>query len=486
LKNKEIGVKNLKKNKPMYKTININVKTFLRYTTVLGLLITTACDDILERTPENQVEEASVVTDETSARAAVNGMYNELQSSDYYGDNFLIMGDVSSDIAQSIGTWDFYREMDTYEVSAAGNTENDNFYKRANSAINIANNVLKKVAELDNITDESKDAKLGAAYFIRALALFDLNRVYGGVPGVVGTMGMPVIREETGSIEEITYPERPALLDSYLAVEEDLLNAIELLPDTNDKTVASKGAARALISRLYLYLGYYEDVIDYSTDVIADPKYTLNPNFLDIFVTKSNQESVFELDFNTTDQSGIRNWYNPNGGRGDLTSHQEFYLEASSDPMDVRGQLFGFSESNGNFQIKYQKAGGLDNIHIIRISEMYLNRAEALAQTDDLDGAIDDLNEVRTRAGIDAIAVTPATKQEVLELIWQERKLEFAFEGHRFFDLTRTGQIMDVLQNINRNNGPAVSIPEIGRAVFPIPRFELDANPNLEQNEAYR
>ena len=341
-------------------------------------------------------------------------------------------------------------------------------------------------AELDNITDESKDAKLGAAYFIRALALFDLNRVYGGVPGVVGTMGMPVIREATGSIEEITYPERPALLDSYLAVEEDLLNAIELLPDTNDKTVASKGAARALISRLYLYLGYYEDVIDYSTEVIADPKYTLNPNFLDIFVTKSNQESVFELDFNTTDQSGIRNWYNPNGGRGDLTSHQEFYLEASSDPMDVRGQLFGFSESNGNFQIKYQKAGGLDNIHIIRISEMYLNRAEALAQTDDLDGAIDDLNEVRTRAGIDAIAVTPVTKQEVLELIWQERKLEFAFEGHRFFDLTRTGQIMDVLQNINRNNGPAVSIPEIGRAVFPIPRFELDANPNLEQNEAYR
>lgn len=105
---------------------------------------------------------------------------------------------------------------------------------------------------------------------------------------------------------------------------------------------------------------------------------------------------------------------------------------------------------------------------------------------EELDDAIDDLNEVRTRAGVDEITTTPGTKEEVLELIWNERKLEFAFEGHRFFDLARTGQIMDVLQNIDRMNGPAVSIPEIGRAVFPIPRFELDANPNMEQNEAYR
>ncbi|MCK0159871.1 RagB/SusD family nutrient uptake outer membrane protein [Allomuricauda sp. F6463D] len=470
----------------MYKILIMNGKNFSKFLPFLGLLIITACDDILERTPENQVEEAAVVTDETSANAAVNGMYNELQSSDYYGDNFLIMSDVSSDIAQSIGTWDFYREMDTYEVSAAGNTENDNFYKRANSTINMANNVLDKVAALEDIPEDSKDAMLGAAYFVRALALFDLNRVYGGVPGVVGTMGMPVIREATGSIEDITYPERPALLDSYLAVEEDLLSAEELLPETDDKTVASKGAARALLSRLYLYLGYYEDVITYSSDVITDSNYTLNPDFFDIFDTKSNQESIFELDFNSSDQSGIRNWYNPNGGRGDLTSHEAFYLEATADPLDVRGQLFGFSESNGHFQTKYQKAGGLDNIYIIRIAEMYLNRAEALAQMEELDDAIDDLNEVRTRAGVDEITTTPSTKEEVLELIWNERKLEFAFEGHRFFDLARTGQIMDVLQNIDRMNGPAVSIPEIGRAVFPIPRFELDANPNMEQNEAYR
>jgi hypothetical protein len=67
-----------------------------------------------------------------------------------------------------------------------------------------------------------------------------------------------------------------------------------------------------------------------------------------------------------------------------------------------------------------------------------------------------------------------------------ESKLEFAFEGHRLFDLGRTGLAMTELQNIPRTNGPAVSLPEIGRAVFPIPNFELDANENIVQNEAYR
>lgn len=470
----------------MSKIFTTNSKSILGKILLLLGLALTSCDNILERVPENEVESSRVVTDESSANAIVAGLYDALQSGNYYSDNFLIIGDVSADIAQSIGTWDHYREMDTYEVSAAGNSENENFYRSAYQTINIANNVLEKIPLLDNVTQDKKDAMLGAAYFVRALALFDLTRLYGGVPNVVGTYGMPIITQPTNSIGDISFPERPPLMDSYRAVEDDLLNAVDLLPDSNNKIIASQGAALALLSRLYLYLGEYGNVITYSTDVITNPNYVLNPDFFDIFITKSNMESIFELDYNSNDQSGIRNWYNPNGGRGDLTSHEEFYNDATADPLDVRGQLFGFSESNGHYQLKYQKAGGIDNIHIIRIAEMYLNRAEAKAYTDDYEGAIDDLNEVRTRAGIAEIDPAPDTREETLQLIWHERKLEFAFEGHRFFDLTRTGQIMTELQNISRMNGPAVSIPEIGRAVFPIPKSETDANPNLVQNEAYQ
>jgi len=453
---------------------------------VAGLLIISSCDDILEREPLNEVNESKVITDQGSANAAVAGLYNELQSSDYYGDNYLIIGDVASDIAQSIGTWDFYREMDTYQVSAAGNTENDNFYTRAYATINVANNILEKVPELSNISSEDMDPMLGAAYFIRGLAHFDLTRLYGGVPGVVGTMGVPIVTKATNSLSEIQYPTRPTLEDSYAAIEKDLLIALDLLPDSSDKSIASKGAVRSLLSRLYLYMKEYNKVIEYSDDVISDPNYLLNPDFKDIFATKLGAESIFELNFNSSDQSGIRNWYNPNGGRGDLTTHESFYIEATANPNDVRGELFGYSESNGHYQTKYSKPGGVDNIIILRIAEMFLNRAEAKAHLDDLDGALDDLNIIRIRAGVGEIAPIPTNKEQVLQAISKESKLEFAFEGHRYFNLMRTVDILEVLQNIERINGPAVSLPEIGRAVFPIPNFELDANKNLIQNEAYR
>ncbi len=420
----------------------------------MGMFLVLSCDNILEREPLNEVNEAKVITDQSSANAAVSGLYNELQSSDYYGDNYVIIGDVSSDIAQSIGTWDFYREMDTYQVSAAGNTENDNFYTRAYATINVANNILEKIPELSTVSQEDKDPMLGAAYFIRGLAMFDLTRLYGGVPGVVGTMGVPIITEATNSLPELMYPPRPTLEESYAAVEQDLITALSLLPEATDKSTASKGAARALLSRLYLYLKRFDEVASYSTEVISDSNYSLNPDFEDIFASKLGSESIFELNFNSSDQSGIRDWYNPNGGRGDLTTHETFYEEATANPDDVRGKLFGFSESNGNFQTKYQKPGGIDNIMIIRIAEMYLNRAEARANTNNLEGAIEDLNSIRIRAGIGEISPSPTTMDELLNAIEKERKLEFAFEGHRYFDLMRTGNIMIALQNISRMNGP--------------------------------
>lgn len=452
----------------------------------LTISLPISCDNILEREPLDEVNADKVVTDEVSANAAVAGLYNELQSSDYYGDNYLIIGDVSSDIAQSIGTWDFYREMDTYQVSAAGNTENDNFYTRAYAAINLANNILEKIPELSTIPLEAKDPMLGAAYFVRGLAMFDMTRLYGGVIDVVGTMGVPIITEATNSLSELQYPARPTLTESYSAVEKDLLTALDLLPESNNKSIASKGAARALLSRLYLYLKKYDESASYATAVITDPNYSINPNFEDIFATKLGVESIFELNFNSSDQSEIRNWYNPNGGRGDLTTHEPFYEEATANPNDVRGKLFGFSESNGHFQTKYQKPGGIDNIVILRLAEMYLNRAEARANMNDFAIAIEDLNIIRTRAGIGVITPIPTTQDELLSVIYTQRKLEFAFEGHRYFDLMRSGKILEVLHNISRKNGPDVSLPEIGRAVFPIPNFELDANPNLIQNEAYR
>jgi hypothetical protein len=459
------------------------------------LLSAVGCNKVLDQKPKNDVDESSAITDLKGAQAAVAGLYNQLQDQNYYGRNFIIMSDVSSDQAQSIGTWDFYREMDTYQVSL-GNTENGYFYSRAYRTINVANNILKKVPALTVIPPATQNELQGAAYFVRALAYFDLTRVYGGIPTTPGVNsatapGVAIVTTPTISPTDIVSPSRATLKASYDQVESDLLKALNLLPESADKSRSSKGAVKALLSRLYLYEGRYTESITYSDLVINDSKYTLNPSFTDIFLTKLSSEAIFELAFNDVDQSNLRYWYYPTslGGRGDISAHASFRSKAIADSKDIRGTLYGFDASaNVYYPTKYSKSGGLDNIQIIRVAEMYLNRAEAKAQRatgSDLIDAVADLNKIRNRAG--ASSLVPVGQQAILQAIWDEEILEFAFEGHSFFDYARTGQALTKLVNLPRKNSPtSVSLTIAGRQIFPIPSFEIDANKNIVQNEAYK
>ena len=475
----------------LYKTSSVKVSTikFFSFAGMLStLLMINGCKKVLNQQPQIYIPREISIINKKGAEAAVAGMYNELQNGSYYGRNFQIISDVSSDIAQSVGTWDFYREMDTYVVTD-GNTENGNFWYRAYRAVNQANNVIAYVPQVSNAAEAEKNRYLGQAYFIRALAYFDLTRLYGGVPGVVGTLGVPLVLKPSIIIDETSFPSRPTLQSSYNQVESDLLKALELLPETSgdSRSQVVKGTARALLSRYYLYVNKPEQVIMYSTQVIADSKYALSPTFSNIFDNKLTGESIFELNFLASDQSGIRNWYFTSAlsGRGDLAAHDSYYREATADPKDSRGKYFAYdATSKFHYPTKYQKAGNIDNIHVIRIAEMYLNRAEARAKTNDLTGALADLNRIHMRAGSDALNITGAT--QLLTAILQERKLEFAEEGHRFFDLVRTGQAMTKLVQVERRNGPPTSLTNGGRQVFPIPSFEINSNKNMVQNEAYK
>lgn len=461
-------------------------KNFLLLFALLNLGMLSSCSKVLDQEPKNEVEDNSAIVNKKGALAAVAGLYNELQNAEYYGRNFQIISDVSADQAQSIGTWDFYREMDTYEVSL-GNQENGYFYGRAYRAINLANHIIEKVPGIADATDADKNRMIGSAYFIRGLAYFDLLRVYGGVPNKYGTLGLPLVTTPFTGVTENTFVPRASLTESYQLVETDLLKAEEMLLVSADRSQASKAAARALLSRLYLYMGNNAKVIQYSDLVIKDANYSLLPDFLAIFSGKLTTESVLELNFTSTDQSGMRTWYVPTskGGRGDLAAHTSFVQKAQADPSDIRGTLYAFETNAGiYYPTKYIKAGNIDNVHVLRMAEMYLNRAEARANTDDLEGAKADLNLVRARAKVGA--VNPADKNALLNAIWAERNLEFAFEGHRFFDLVRTGQALTELVNVERKNGPPVTLSVAGRQVFPFPSYEVDANNKIEQNEAYK
>lgn len=456
---------------------------------LITLLVAVGCD-VLDQEPQTAISDETAIRDLKSAEAALNGLYSQLQATDYYGSNLQIMADVTADVSQSIGTWDFYREMDTY-VTSAGNLENRNLWSQAYSTVNHANNLIADVPEIDEIPQAAKDRILGEAYFIRALAFFDLTRTFGGVDGVYGELGVPIVTTPSREINENSFPSRASIVDSYQQVQDDLDMAESLLSGFDSPNRVSEAAVKALQSRLGLYIEDFDMAETYATDVIDNYGFQLVPEFQSIFRDENTDEAIFELTYTTTDGNDIRFWYFPSsaGGRGDIALHDEMQALATSRANDERGDLIGFDSNVGAYYpTKYAKAGGDDNIQVLRLAEMYLNRAEARVRKtpSDIPGALADLNEIRNRAGMaDTTGTGVDTEAEVLEAIELERGIEFIMEGHRWFNLTRTGNALSTLTGIDRLNGDPVSLTNPGRQVFPIPSRDMDSNENMVQNSAY-
>lgn len=448
----------------------------LLYIAIISLVVSSC--DVFDVEPEASISDSAAITNASGLNAALAGLYAQMQGSYYSGDLFFL-ADVSSDIAQSVGTWDFYREMDTYVVNA-DNTEVQDLWAAIYQTVNQANNIIEAAPNVEDANQETRNNAQGEAYFARALAFFDAARIWGGTPNAYNEGGIPL---PLAPSRAASFPSRASITDTYNQVEADLMQALNLLPEAVNRGRATKDAARALLARYSLYVEDYAQASTYATQVIdKTSSYSLIDDYAGIFTGKNTMESILELQFDNVNTSGVRFWYAPGaiGGRGELAAHDDFFN--SIDDADERKQLFDFDAvSNFTYPTKYIKAGDIDNTHVLRIAEMYLIRAEA----DLLRGAGDplaDINAVRSRSNLGALdAVT-------LDDILDERKIELAFEGHRWFDLLRTGRAMDVLSSVPRSNTPGApaQLTDQARQLFPIPTSELNVNENIVQNNAYK
>ncbi len=459
------------------------------YATALALLLLPAGCDVLEQTPQAQISTPQAFANENAANGAVNGMYNLVQA--VYDWRVQCISDLASDITQSVDTWDAFINIDEY-VTTRDNSEVEDLYTVLYRTIDLANTIIAEVPRL-TLPAERENNLVGQAYLVRGLMYFELARFWGGIPGAYGRLGVVIRTTPARGIDAGSYGARASLADTYAQVRADAETALALLPETRSTPAEERGravkpTARAVLSRLHLYLKEYALAEQYAGALIADPRYALVAPYAAIFRAKNTPESIFEVQYGVNDVSGMRNWYYPalNGGRGGLALHEAFYGELTADPADQRGTLTAYNASiRAYYPTKYSTPGNSDNTHVFRIAEMYLNRAEARVYLGNLPGAAQDLNAVRKRAGL--AETTAATPEALLEAILQERKLEFFQEGHRWFDLVRTGRALTALTDLKRNTGSRlVSLATPARQVFPFPTSEVLVNPNLEQNEAYQ
>jgi len=336
---------------------------------------------------------------------------------------------------------------------------------------------------------------LGQAYAFRGMMYFELARYFGGIPNKYGELGVVIETEPSVGVNNDSYKSRSSLQATWDQIKSDLETAENLLPATRASNVLTrsrlvKAAATGMLARYNLYLDNWTSAESFATTVIGQSTYSLTKPFSNIFRTEFSTESVFEMDYNVVDFSGFRQWYYPASlnGRGGLSFHKPFADQlVAARGIDARSDLIDFNPAFGGvyYSTKFNLLQNASNVPVIRIAEMYLIRAEARARQNKITEGLADLNLVRSRANL--ANATATTQEELVDLVLEERKFEFAIEGHRFFDMTRTGKAVTTFVNIPRTTGASVySIGSALKYIFPIPTSEMLSNKNMVQNPAYR
>jgi hypothetical protein len=438
------------------------------YIASVSLLLLASCKKFLAIQPKQYVSDQSTIFDKASSLTALRGTYRALANNNYYGESFTELGFFAG------GDWVNQTTGGGANIDIQNFRSDDAYFENTWSAmyatVNDANNVLVKVPGVQDptFTQQLKNQIRGEAFFIRALCYFDLVRSWGGVP---------LILAPTTSAEGTNAtPVRSSADQAWSQVAADLDSAYSLLPNTVNRVDASQNTVVALRARLHLYRQEWAEAEADASQLIANTAaYQLSTPFSSWFQGQG-PEIILELQYTAQNPNSIYNEMEipANSGSYRYAPGQNL-VNLLVNPLAGGGRVALIdSQVQSGSKIYYGNlyTRNSDPVYILRISEQYLIRAEARAQQGtNLTGALDDLNAIRTRA-----AVPPATDSSqagLLLAIENERRVEFALEPFRWFDLARTGRAETVL-----------GVPTY-KLLFPIPAAEILLNAKLTQNSGY-
>jgi tetratricopeptide (TPR) repeat protein len=457
----------------------MKTSTIYKYTLslllIFSVLLFGSCNNILDLSPQQSVSNDVAVVDLKSAKAALAGAYDKLQSDNYYGSEFVAAIYLAGNDVTWSGSLNYYRAFNDHSYQSDNTTINTIWYA-IYSALNEANQVIDKTSILssDVISDSEKNRIVGEAYFIRALSLFDLGRTFGNVP---------IITKGTVTVHDFDGVKQSTQDKVYAQVIADLQTALPLLPETVDRNRVTKNTVRALLARVYLYTENWDKAEEYASLLISDTSNYELVDYSSFFKSKATKESIFELLYTTSDKNTHSTYWlsSASGGRHEWApSDTIFNLLNDATVGGARKALVSdlSTSTNPKFYVGnlYWRTTGDDPAYILRISEQYLIRAEARAKKSvpDLEGAISDLNAVRQRAQIPSFPTSGLSQSDIILAIENENRMEFPFEAHRWFDLTRT-----------KRAGTVLGVTDTKKWIFPIPYDDIQADDDLVQNPSY-
>ena len=482
------------------------IRSFLVALAAVGLLGLTACDQTIDKNPEQSLPIDQVFQDVSGAQSALTGAYSGLQADGVYGGFQVMAGDFTADIASFGGSFTTWQQAAAFNISSThGPTEN--IWADHYDVINRTNLIIENTPGIEGISQGQVDDLVGQAKFIRALTYFNLVRWFGEPyePGTSNDQpGVILQTEGVASTEPEFDKPRASVGEIYQQIRSDLEDAVSRLEVEGERIRAGRAVANALLAKVSLYQGRWDEAAARADTVISRDPFTLSDDPTVPYANESNPEIIFSTSFSSIDNSGtndfMSSFYLPSdfGGRGDITVNNQFLSDADSG--DVRatptsGSDLGLSSNNPGPEIKgstllysYADGGGSasawtnkwtlpgfgDDAPVLRVAEMYLIRAEGLARgSGSAADARADVNAIRNRAGLSDVS-SSLSGQALIDEIIKQRRYELAFEADRRHDLQRLGRPIT-------SSGGTIQ-PGDPQRILPIPARAIEVNDALDQS----
>ncbi|TKT88948.1 RagB/SusD family nutrient uptake outer membrane protein [Dyadobacter frigoris] len=473
---------------------------------VFALLIFTAsCDNELQ--PYDSKSNEVALATPADIQIATYGNYAMLVTEDYTR-NYLTLNEWPGDNVVQSGADGDQASLGASYLHIPAMYPTTNFWAESYKLIYSTNLIINKIADGES---DALDQLKGENLYLRAMAHFNLVRLFGRpYPQNKGeNPGVPVVL----GIEDDLYPARNTVKEVYTAVIADLLKAGTLMKELKNADFASKEVVDALLSRIYLYMEDNENAILYANKVIDSKRYQLATTEMykesPKLVPESNPETIFNFRHTLADNKdknavGSLYYNDPetlSTGWGEYYTSQALWNLLNENPQDARlnfitphyidGKLQYRGTSPQYFINKFNWQEGTANLAspvYLRLAEMYLNRAEAYTKTGKNQLAIDDVNLIRTRAGLSGSALYTVGalngRGSVLNVVLEERRLELAYEGHRPGDLYRNNlPLVRAYPGMHGTDNFNFRVePDAPRVVYYIPEREVNINHNLVQN----
>lgn len=463
---------------------------------ISGVALFSSCNNFIDLNPISQQSANTFYKDSLEMNQALTAAYNALQSTEQYGgDGYSHFMEVPSD-----NTWNenttmdggSYASFDNFMVDPT-NAQLEKTWIACYDGIQRCNIVITRLLNAEtkaSLTEDFKNRKLGEAYFLRALTYFNMVRIWGGVPLII---------EEVTNVNDAFKHERATIEDVYKQIITDLEFASKNLPaeySSNDLGRATKGAAQTLLAKVYLTQKNWSKSLEYLNLVIGSDKYELLNDFASVFDVnnKHNKESIFEVQFDKVLEGQGYMGRDPLIIGSDINNlpsdnlvnlfHENPDDRTSASIIDMGAQgwrLYKWHDTKGS-------NNGLGfNIMVLRYADVLLMAAEAMNEISyGNETALTYLNDIRKRSHATTYTYEELSDQDKFRnAIYKERRLELAFENHRWFDLVRTGQAIEVMNNCEGGSIFKLNVKDY-QLLYPIPQNQIDASAGvLTQNEGY-